>query len=126
MYVTSRLAKYEKAYELIEQQKRKEVLQQAEILWVLELYFEMHELLEPEWQEAKGDRRLALQGLIRAAGMMVHAENNNMKAAAAMGAKSLSALLQYGGELTGFIGLDAILAEIKQKLGAAQISSRGH
>ena len=77
-YVKTRMGRYEEAYAIIEQKKTKEVLQQAAILWDLELYFEMHELLEPEWKEAEGDRRRALQGLIRAAGMKIHAENSDI------------------------------------------------
>ena len=123
-YVKTRMARYEEAYAIIEQKKNKEVLQQAAILWDLELYFEMHELLEPEWKEAEGDRRRALQGLIRAAGMKIHAENNNAKAVVKMGANALADLVKYGGELTGFVRLDAILAEIHQTLNTSQSSTR--
>ena len=119
-YVRERLAKYVEAYEIIEQRELKEVLQQAATFWDLELYFEMHELLEPAWKDAVGDRRRALQGLIRAAGMKIHAENYNMKAAATMGAKARADLLKYGGELTGFGNLEAILAEIKEILSSSQ------
>jgi len=112
-YVTARLAKYEEAYTVIEQ-KGYAILQQAAVLWDLGLYFETHELLEPAWKEAEGDRRRALQGLIRAAGMKIHAENNNMKAAVTMGAKAQADLLKYGGELTGFCHLEAVLAEIEE------------
>lgn len=123
-YVKTRMARYEEAYAIIEQKKIKEVLQQAAILWNLELYFEMHELLEPEWQEAEGARRRALQGLIRAAGMKIHAENNNAEAVVKMGAKSLADLVKYGGELTGFVKLEAILAEIQKTLNTSQGSKR--
>ena len=123
-YVKTRMARYEEAYAIIEQKKNKEVLQQAAILWDLELYFEMHELLEPEWKEAEGDRRRALQGLIRAAGMKIHAENNNAKAVVKMGAKALADLVEYGGELTGFVTLEAVLAEIQKTLNSSQSSTR--
>ena len=115
-YVRVRLAKYEDTFALIQQQKLKEGMQQAEILWEAELYFEMHELLELDWKRAEGNRRLALQGLIRAAGMKIHAEINNMKAAASMGAKAQAALLQYKDELVDFTKVDAVLAAIKQTL----------
>ena len=74
--------------------------------------------MEPVWKEAEGDKRMALQGLIRAAGMKVHAENNNMAAAKKMGAKALAALVQYAGALAGDVKLDAILAAIRQTLDA--------
>lgn len=122
-YVKARLAKYEEAYEILKQKKIKEALQQAAILWDLELYFEMHELLELEWKEAQGDRRRALQGLIRAAGMKIHAENNNRKAAVSMGVKARTDLVKYCGELKGFVKLEAILAEIEQTLSATQTTT---
>lgn len=123
-YVKTRMARYEEAYAIIEQKKSKEVLQQAAILWDLELYFEMHELLEPEWKEAEGGRRRVLQGLIRAAGMKIHAENNNAEAVVKMGAKALADLVKYGGELTGFVKLEAILAEIQKTLNTSRGSTR--
>ncbi|MDH3391793.1 MAG: DUF309 domain-containing protein, partial [Desulfobulbaceae bacterium] len=67
-YVKTRMQKYAESYAIIEQQGLKEVLQQAATLWDIGLYFEMHELLELEWKGAAGDRRRALQGLIRACG----------------------------------------------------------
>jgi hypothetical protein len=112
-YVTARLATYEEAYAVIEQKGYK-ILQQAAVFWDLGLYFEMHELLEPAWKDAEGDRRRALQGLIRAAGMKIHAENNNIKAAVTMGTKAQADLLECGGELTGFGNLEAVLAEIEE------------
>ena len=123
-YVTARLAKYEEAYTIIEERKLKEILQQAAVLWDLGLYFEMHELLEPAWKDAEGGRRRALQGLIRAAGMKIHAENNNMRAAVTMGAKAQADLLKSGGELTGFVRLEVILAEIKETLCTSPGTSR--
>lgn len=124
-YVTTRLKKYAEAYVIIKQRRLKEALPQAEILWGLGLYFEMHELLEPVWKEEKGERRRALQGLIRAAGMKIHAENRNMKAAFSMGAKAQADLLQYGGELTDYVTLGAILAEIEQTLSYPHNHSQG-
>jgi hypothetical protein len=114
MYVTKKLLKYKKAFAAIEERKLREVLQQASIFWELELYFEMHELLEPEWKQAEGRRRRALQGLIRAAGMKVHTENNNYKAAASMGSKALADLQKYGDELEGFGSFAEVLADLRQ------------
>lgn len=115
-YIKNRIARYEEAFVIIEQNKLKDVLQRAAIFWDLELYFEMHELLETEWKIAVGDRRRALQGLIRAAGMNIHAENGNMKAAGSMGAKALADLLKYGDQLTDFSRLESILATIKNTM----------
>jgi len=114
IYITKRLEKYEEAFTAIKEGDLRTVLPQAGILWDLELYYEMHELLEPWWKEAEGDRRRALQGLIRAAGMKIHSENNNNKAAASMGAKALADLLEYGGELESFDRLETVLADLEQ------------
>ena len=119
-YVKDRLAKYEEAFAIMGKRDIKEVLAQSAIFWDLELYFEMHELLELQWKEAEGDRRKALQGLIRAAGMKIHAANNNRKAAISMGGKALIDLAKYCGELRGFDKIEAILAEIEQILGTYQ------
>jgi len=124
-YVKSRLAKYKEAFAMIEQGQSREVLQQAAIFWDLELYFEMHELLELEWKAAGGERRMALQGLIRAAGMKIHAENNNFTAAANMGAKALAAVVKYRQELVGFVRYEAVLAEIRQMLGRSRSNHQG-
>ncbi len=123
-YVKSRLTKYAEAYAVIEQRDLNEVLQQAAIFWDLELYFEMHELLEIEWKAAKDNRRRVLQGLIRAAGMKIHAESNNHKSAVSMGIKAQEDLLKYGDELKDFYKLGAILADIKLTLDSSQSTSR--
>jgi predicted metal-dependent hydrolase len=124
-YVTDRLAKYEEAYSRIALENRRDVLQQAATLWDLKLYYEMHEILEPEWRMAAGEKRKALQGLIRAAGMKIHAESNRDKAAASMGAKALADLLQYGRELQGFGNFEAVLAEIEKTIAANGGRSNG-
>lgn len=115
-YVASRLGKYEEAFAIIHQGEAGGALQQAAILWQLQLFFEMHELLEVIWKKAAGRRRKALQALIRAAGMKIHAENNNMKAAVSMALKARAGLLLYGDELGGFAILDSVLAELNKTL----------
>jgi hypothetical protein len=55
--------------------------------------------------------------------MKIHAENNNAKAVVKMGAKALADLVEYGGELTGFVTLEAVLAEIHQTLNSSQSST---
>jgi len=116
VYIRTRLEKYDEAIFAVEQGQLDDELQQAEILWECGLYFEMHELLEDIWKNAKGNERRALQGLIRAAGMKIHAENGNMKAAATIGRKAQVALQLYGRELIRFNKLESILAEITRTL----------
>ena len=123
-YVKERLEKYQKVFEIIVKESLRDILQQAAIFWDYGLYFEMHELLESVWIGAKGDRRIALQGLIRAAGMKIHLANNNLKAAFSMGSKALVDLDKYGGELEGFAKLEAIESDIRQMLAAARNNHR--
>ena len=123
-YVKEKLEKYEKVFAIIKKEEPQNILQWAAIFWDYGLYFEMHEILEPAWIAAKGGRRKALQGLIRAAGMKIHGESNNMKAAVSMGSKALADLEKYSGELAGFARLGVIEAEIKQTLAAARNKTR--
>ncbi|MEN8232311.1 MAG: DUF309 domain-containing protein [Thermodesulfobacteriota bacterium] len=123
MYIETRLGKYDEVFVAIEQGRIDDKLQQAEILWEQELYFEMHELLENIWNSAEGDERKALQGLIRAAGMKIHAENGNTRAAVTMGRKAQAALQNYGRLLIHFTKLESILAEIANTLANMDSSS---
>jgi hypothetical protein len=116
MYVETRLEKFDEVFVAIEQGRIDNALQQAEILWEQRLYFEMHELLENIWNSAEGNERKALQGLIRAAGMKIHAENGNTRAAVAMGRKAQADLQLYGRALIRLNRLESILAEITNTL----------
>ena len=126
MYVKTRLGKYDEVFVAIEQGRIDDKLQQAEILWKQELYFEMHELLENIWSSAEGNERKALQGLIRAAGMKIHAENGNTRAAVAMGRKAQADLQLFGRALIRLDRLESILAEINQTLASMDSSSEDH
>jgi Domain of unknown function (DUF309) len=52
-------------------------LEAASVLFGVELYFEVHELLEPYWRDAEGDLRQVLQGLIQIAVGYQHLANGN-------------------------------------------------
>lgn len=117
-YINNRLNKYQKVFALVSSEKISDVLQQAEILWEHELYYEMHELVEQIWKTASGDRRKALQGLIQAAGMKIHLANNNLKGARGIGAKALVNLDKYGDRLGGFTRRKSVAAEVKTTLQA--------
>ena len=69
---------------------------QAAVLWQHELYFEVHEILEPHWQAATGKAREGLKGLIQAAGVFVHREAGHDRAAATLARKAADRLRQYG------------------------------
>jgi len=123
-YIRCRVAKYEKVFAALEQENSEEKLQLVATFWDHGLYFEMHEFLEDIWIIAEGDKRKALQALIRAAGMKIHAENNNMKAAVSMGTKALTDLEKYQAEVVGFPRYTAVMAAIRDTVATGLNHSR--
>jgi hypothetical protein len=63
---------------------RADVLVAAATLFDAHLYFEVHELLEPAWRDARHDDREALQGLIQVAVGYQHLANGNFAGARAL------------------------------------------
>src|SRR5262245_34562295 len=53
----------------------------AVALWNARLFFEVHEILEPEWKRAQGPMRQALQGLIQIAVALHHRSHGNERGA---------------------------------------------
>jgi len=53
----------------------------AACLWAHGLFFEVHEIVEPEWARASGDVREALQGLIQVAVAFHHLAHGNPRGA---------------------------------------------
>ncbi len=80
-YINRRLKRYHSVIAAIEQKQVRETRFQAVELWNAELFFEVHELLETVWHGCQGGERKALKGLIQAAGVYVHSQRNNLKAA---------------------------------------------
>lgn len=77
---------------------------EQEVTWVLcaasalfnaDLFFEVHEILEPCWGRAEGALRSFLQGLIQVAGGLHHRDNGNRRGAIAL-------LAEGNGKLRGF------------------------
>jgi hypothetical protein len=116
-YIKDRLARYDKALAIIIKQDISEVVEQSEVLWNLQLYFEMHEVLEEIWLKSEGSRRKALQWLIRAAGMKIHADQGRHKAAKSMAEKSLMDLMEYGSALPEFQKFDSVIEEARKITG---------
>ncbi len=61
-----------------------ELVHAAAALFDAHLYFEVHELLEPSWRDARGNDREALQGLIQVAVGYQHLANGNFAGARAL------------------------------------------
>ena len=110
-YIEDRLARYAEARATIIKHNIDGIVEQSQILWELQLYYEMHEILEGIWLESAGARRKALQGLIRVAGMKIHAERGNTKAVVSMAHKALTDLQENRSSLSDFQELDNLLEE---------------
>lgn len=98
-YIRQRLDRYRQALNLITKKQLTSPFEQAVILWNLGLFFEVHERLEGLWIQAAGRRRLALQALIRAAGVYVHLGHGKQSAAVNMAGKAVAGLTEFGDAL---------------------------
>jgi len=93
---------------------RGDVLDAAATLFDAYLFFEVHELLEEFWRDARGDDREALQGLIQVAVGYQHLANSNFAGARALLDEGSGRLL--GRRLDG-IDLDAFAHAVRRSLG---------
>jgi hypothetical protein len=93
-YIQARLRHYDAIFAETGKDKETDIFSQALILWDKELYFEVHDRLETIWLPATGTRRLALQGMIRAAGAYIKWHSGQQEAARKMAAKAAAALIE--------------------------------
>jgi len=93
-YIQTRLRHYTAIFAETGKDKESDIFSQALILWDRGLYFEVHDRLETLWLKATGTRRLALQGMIRAAGAYIKWQSGQQEAARKMAAKAAAALLE--------------------------------
>ncbi|MHB8788812.1 MAG: DUF309 domain-containing protein [Desulfobulbaceae bacterium] len=100
-YIEERLRRYEKALARFRREPSA-VLWQAAVLWDLQLFFEVHELLEQAWLKAAGDEKLVLQALIRAAGVYIKLEYGYRDAALKMAGHALPVLAAHRETLSHF------------------------
>jgi predicted metal-dependent hydrolase len=111
-YLVDRLQRYVEAFGVIEGQRLVENFAQALILWNFRLFYEVHELLEHLWRQSSGPLRGALQAMIRAAGVYVHLEAGNRRAARSMAAKAAAGLCANGEALPPFVGKEQLLTAL--------------
>lgn len=90
-YLEDRYARYEQALQAI-RGTITDPIQQALVLWNLELFFEVHEVLEHVWYSAEGNMKLTLQALIRAAGVYIKREYGFNDSATRIAAKAIPVL----------------------------------
>jgi hypothetical protein len=111
-YIESRLARYHQALAAITGGSA-DPLWQGLILWDLQLFFEMHEVLEHAWYHAEGTKKLLLQAMIRAAGVYVKLEYDYRQQAAKMAAKALEVLELNEGILRQYFEPEKLLDALK-------------
>jgi len=111
-YIHERLDRYARALEQISPDTS--LLRQAAILWNLGLLFEVHEILEPAWMRASGDRRLLLQALIRSVGIYINLEVGYRDRAAKIAAKALPVLTKQKAAIAEEIDIDALISHIEK------------
>lgn len=100
-YIAERLRRYEAALIRLSHGPAAP-LWRAAVLWDLQLFFEVHELLEKSWLTSEGDEKLLLQALIRAAGVYIKLEYGYRDAALVIAAKALPVLTAQQETLSRF------------------------
>ena len=111
-YMDDRLLRYDRVLEEIRTGEIRDPLQQAVIIWNQGLFFEFHDHLETLWKAATGDMRQVLKGLIKAAGVYIHLEQNNQQAASSLAAKAYAILEQYRDCLTFIANIQTLLNKL--------------
>ncbi len=111
-YIKSRLERYRQAFAQIRAGKD-DPLRHGLILWNLQLFFEVHEVLEHAWLHAQGRRKLLLQAMIRAAGVYIKLEYGYRRQAAKMAAKAGVVLEEEIDVLRGYFEPEELLAALR-------------
>lgn len=114
-YIEERLKRYEKAVEAISTGSE-DPFWRSLVLWDLELFFEMHEVLEHAWYEARGDTKLIMQALIRAAGMYIKLEYGFTEQARKMALKSHEVLEKHKPFLATYFEPDILLLALQDTI----------
>ncbi|SDO40833.1 DUF309 domain-containing protein [Desulforhopalus singaporensis] len=90
-YINTRHGLYLQALEKISG-RESDPIAAAVILWNLQLFFEVHEILEHAWYDAQGQLKETLQALIRAAGVYIKREYGFNDSAQRIAAKAIPVL----------------------------------
>src|SRR3989339_618167 len=111
-YIEARLAGYAKALAIIARTGAEDALAKGLVLWDLELFFEVHEILEQAWRGAQGAEKELLQAMIRAAGFYIKGEYGYFEAGAKMADRAVTALEKNRQGCAGF-DLDTLLESLR-------------
>jgi hypothetical protein len=110
-YIDNRLTCYARALTHIAPDS--DLLYQAAVLWDLALFFEVHEILEPAWIQAAGDRKRLLQALIRAAGVYINLELGYRQRAEKIAGKALPVLEELGHSLASVMHIETLIEALQ-------------
>jgi hypothetical protein len=112
-YIDDRVQRYQRVLNRIQKERIADPLQQTLVIWNELLFFEVHDHLEALWQNASGDKRQALKGLIKAAGVYVHLEQQHREAAKRLAEKSLRLLRQHAHCLAFIANFETLLDKLR-------------
>ena len=110
-YIEERSLLYTQALTAIETGE-KDPIHRGLILWDLELFFEMHEVLEHAWYTAEGAMKETLQALIRAAGVYIKLEYGYIPQAEKIAEKSRTVLLENRSLLQHYFEPDKLISAL--------------
>ncbi len=116
-YIDRRLADYRAACEERRKLGDPDLMAEMMVLWNRQLFFEVHELLEGHWHDARGERREVLKTLIQAAGVYVHREAGHSSAAQKMGRRVSRRLAAFKPHLAAIRNLDALCEALQEPEG---------
>jgi uncharacterized protein len=112
-YIEEMKSRYAQALEMIHGTGCADIRLQAVLLWNSGLFFEMHELLEMLFTKTAGLERIALKGLIQAAGVYVHANRANQTAAKGLALRARNHLMAGKKHLRFITNLDQLIENLK-------------
>lgn len=115
-WIVERLAAYRAAWRDRAEREAPDLFDDLVRLWNRRLFFEVHELLEVHWRQARGARREALQALILAAGVYVHREAGRQAAVASLSRRAAARLEACREHLPAIANLE----ELCRRLEAAE------
>jgi 8-oxo-dGTP pyrophosphatase MutT (NUDIX family) len=118
-YIMDRLERYQRLFQQIKRQAIVAPLARLIPIWNARLFFECHDHLEPIWMASNGDRREALKGLIKAAGVYIHLDRGNRTAAEGLAAKAALLLERYPGEIAFIANGHELLEALRDPKGPA-------
>ncbi|MBC8316904.1 MAG: DUF309 domain-containing protein [Desulfobulbaceae bacterium] len=83
------------------------------LLWNQELFFEVHEWLEPRWLKATGTEKNILQALIRAAGTYILLEYDRTAGAEKMAAKAAATLFEHKESIPPLFDIELLISRLQ-------------